>query len=216
MQNPDKDINDYQFNIKKMSSSGCLFDIVKLGDVSKNVISRMTADQVYDGLYGWASEFEPEFAALLDRDPDYAKSIISIGRGGKKPRKDYGTWAELKAYMELFYDEYFAVVDSYPETAKVADIKATLTKYLEIFDVSDDQNTWFDKIKSIAEVLGYATDMKAYKSDPTAFPGSVADVSMFLRVAVTGKLNSPDMFTVMQILGENRVKARINNMINSL
>ena len=216
MQNPDKDINDYQFNIKKMSSSGCLFDIVKLGDVSKNVISRMTAEQVYDGLYGWAQEFEPEFATLLDRDHDYAKSIISIGRGGKKPRKDYGTWAELKAYMELFYDEYFAVVDSYPETAKVEDIKATLTKYLEIFNVSDDQNTWFDKIKAIAEKLGYATDMKAYKADPAAFPGSVADVSMFLRVAVTGKLNSPDMFTVMQILGEERVKARINNMINSL
>ncbi len=216
MQNPDKDINDYQFNIKKMSSSGCLFDIVKLGDVSKNVISRMSADQVYEGLYGWAQEFQPEFAKLLERASDYAKAIISIGRGGKKPRKDYGTWAELKAYMELFYDEYFAVVDSYPETAKVEDIKATLTKYLEIFDAGDDQNTWFDKIKSIADALGYATDMKAYKADPTAFPGSVADVSMFLRVAVTGKLNSPDMFTVMQILGEDRVKARINNMINSL
>ncbi len=216
MQNPDRDINDYQFNIKKMSSSGCLFDIVKLGDVSKNVISRMTAEQVYEGLLGWAEEFDPQFAQQLKADPDYARAIISIGRGGKKPRKDYGTWVDLKAYMELFYDKYFTVVDSYPETASTADIKATLTKYLEIFNIGDDQNTWFDKIKSIAESLGYTTDMKAYKADPTAFPGSVADISMFLRVAVTGKLNSPDMYTVMLILGEDRVRARINNMINSL
>ena len=216
MQNPDKNINDYPFNIKKMSASGCLFDIVKLGDVSKNVISRMTADDVYDGLYGWAAEFEPEFAEVLSADPTLAKSIISIGRGGKKPRKDYGTWVELKAYMELFYDKYFAVIDSYPETANVDDIKATLTKYLEVFDVNDDQNTWFDKIKAIADSLGYASDMKAYKADPSAFRGSVADISMFLRVAVTGKLNSPDMFTVMQILGADCVKTRISNMINSL
>ena len=216
MQNPDKSINDYQFNIKKMSSSGCLFDIVKLGDVSKNVISRMTADEVYDGLYGWAAEFDADFAEQLDTCPDFAKAIISIGRGGKKPRKDYGTWAELKAYMELFYDKYFAVVDSYPETANTADIKTTLEKYLECYSASDDQNTWFDKIKAIADALGYASDMKAYKADPTAFRGSVADISMFLRVAVTGKLNSPDMFTVMQILGEDRVRARITNMINSL
>ena len=216
MQNPDKNINDYPFNIKKMSSSGCLFDIVKLSDVSKNVISRMTADEVYDGLYGWAAEFDTEFAEQLAACPDFAKAIISIGRGGKKPRKDYGTWVDLKAYMELFYDKYFAVVDSYPETANTADIKTTLTKYLELFDINDDQNAWFDKIKSIADALGYASDMKAYKADPTAFRGSVADISMFLRVAVTGKLNSPDMFTVMQILGAEKVKTRINNMINSL
>ena len=216
MQNPDKSINDYQFNIKKMSSSGCLFDIDKLGDVSKNVISRMTADQVYDGLYGWAAEIDTDFAELLSADPDFAKAIISIGRGGKKPRKDYGTWVDLKAYMELFYDKYFAVIDSYPDTANKQDIKTTLEKYLEVLDMSDDQNTWFDKIKAIADSLGYASDMKAYKADPSAFRGSVADVSMFLRVAVTGKLNSPDMFTVMQILGEDRVKARINSMINSL
>lgn len=216
MQNPDKSINDYQFNIKKMSSSGCLFDIVKLGDVSKNVISRMTADQVYDGLYGWAAEFDTDFAELLSADPDFAKAIISIGRGGKKPRKDYGTWVDLKAYMELFYDKYFAVIDSYPDTANKQDIKTTLEKYLEVLDMSDDQNAWFDKIKAIADSLGYASDMKAYKADPSAFRGSVADVSMFLRVAVTGKLNSPDMFTVMQILGGDRVRARINSMINSL
>ena len=216
MQNADKPLNDYPFNIKKMSSSGCLFDIVKLNDVSKNVISRMTADDVYAGLCVWAEEFAPDFAEELKNAPDFAKKIISIGRGGKKPRKDYGTWVELKSYMELFYEKYFAIIDNYPETADKDDIKATLTKYLEIFDINDDQNTWFDKIKAIADSLGYASDMKAYKADPTSFKGSVADISMFLRVAVTGKLNSPDMFTVMQILGADTVKARINNMLNNI
>ena len=216
MQNSDKPLTDYPFNIKKMSSSGCLFDIVKLNDVSKNVISRMSADEVYSGLCGWAEEFDTEFAAELKANPDYAKAIVSIGRGGKKPRKDYGTWVELKNYMELFYDKYFSIVDSYPEVADKNDIKATLTKYLEVFDTSDDQNAWFDKIKAIADGLGYASDMKAYKTAPESFKGSVADISMFLRVAVTGKLNSPDMYTVMQIIGADRVRERISSCLKSL
>ena len=216
MQNPDKPYTDFPFNIKKMSASGCLFDLAKLGDVSKNVFSRMTADKVYAGLLGWAEDFDPEYAEKLKAAPDYAKAIISIGRGGKKPRKDYGTYVELKEYTSLFYDDSFAVTDAYPETADKNDIKKALASFLGSYDPADDQNVWFDKIKAIADDLGYASDMKAYKADPTQYRGSVADISMFIRVAVTGKLNSPDMFTVMNILGEDRVRARINSMINNL
>ncbi len=214
--NPDLPLEKFPFSLKKMNPAGSLFDSAKLSDVSKNVVSKMTADEVYDGLYTWAAEFDPEYAAELDAAPDYAKAIVSIGRGGKKPRKDYGTWVELKAYTELFYDKYFAVVDEYPETADKGDVKATLERFLAVYDAADDQNAWFDKIKAIADGLGYASDMKAYKAEPEKFRGSVADISMFLRVAVTGKLNSPDMFTVMGILGQERVRARINSMINSL
>lgn len=216
MQNPDKPYTDFPFNIKKMSASGCLFDLAKLGDVSKNVFSRMTADKVYAGLLGWADDFDPDYSEKLKADPDYAKAIISIGRGGKKPRKDYGTYVELKEYTSLFYDDSFAVTDAYPETADKNDIKKALSSFLGSYDPADDQNVWFDKIKAIADDLGYASDMKAYKADPTQYRGSVADISMFIRVAVTGKLNSPDMFTVMNILGEDRVRARINSMINNL
>lgn len=216
MQNPDKPYTDFPFNIKKMSASGCLFDLAKLGDVSKNVFSRMTADKVYAGLLGWAEDFDPDYSEKLKADPDYAKAIISIGRGGKKPRKDYGTYVELKEYTSLFYDDSFAVTDAYPETADKNDIKKALASFLGSYDPADDQNVWFDKIKTIADDLGYASDMKAYKADPTQYRGSVADISMFIRVAVTGKLNSPDMFTVMNILGEDRVIARINSMINNL
>ncbi len=216
MQNPDKPYTDFPFNIKKMSASGCLFDLAKLGDVSKNVFSRMTADKVYAGLLGWAEDFDPDYSEKLKADPDYAKAIISIGRGGKKPRKDYGTYVELKEYTSLFYDDSFAVTDAYPETADKNDIKKALASFLGSYDPADDQNVWFDKIKAIADDLGYASDMKAYKAGPTQYRGSVADISMFIRVAVTGKLNSPDMFTVMNILGEDRVRARINSMINNL
>ncbi len=216
LQNQDKPYTDFKFDIKKMSVSGCLFDIVKLGDVSKNVVSKMTADDVTRQLTEWARDYDTDFYEKLIAAPDYAKSIVSIGRGGKKPRKDYGTWQELRRYMELFYDDYFKVEDEYPEGTNLADVKTVLTEFANAYDYADDQNTWFDKIKSIGAAHGYCPDMKQYKTSPEAYKGSVADVSMMIRVAVTGKLSSPDLYTVMQIIGENRTKERLNNMIKSL
>ena len=216
MQNPDKPYTDFPFNIKKMSSSGCLFDFNKLGDVSKNVISKMSADEVCNKVTAWALEFDPDFGKLLAADQDYAKQIFAIGRGGKKPRKDLTTWANAKAYMGFFYDEIFTIEDSYDEKYDKEDIKTTLKSFIETFDENDDMNTWFEKIKAIGENLGYTSDMKAYKANPEAFKGSIADISMFLRIAVTGKLNSPDMYAVMQILGKDRVSSRIKNMLNKL
>ncbi len=216
MQNPEKPYTEFPFNIKKMSSSGCLFDFNKLNDVSKNIISRMSADEVYTQVTEWANQFDPAFGKLLAENADYAKAILAIGRGGKKPRKDFATWADVKPYMGFFFDELFAIEDAYPENFSHEDIKAALERFLASYDPADDMNVWFDKIKAVAESIGYASDMKAYKADPSQFGGSVADVSMFLRVAVTGKLNSPDMYAVMQILGADRVKARIDAMIASL
>ena len=216
MQNADKPYTEFPFNIKKMSSSGCLFDFNKLDDVSKNVISKMSADEVTDKVTAWALEFDPEFGNLLNADSEYPKKIFAIGRGGKKPRKDLTTWADAKNYMGFFYDEIFTYEDSYDEKYDKEDIKATLNAFTEVFDINDDMNTWFDKIKAIGESLGYTSDMKAYKASPESFKGSVADISMFIRVAVTGKLNSPDMYAVMQILGKDRVCARISNIVNSL
>ncbi len=209
MQNPDKKYTDFPFDIKKMSTSGCLFDFAKLNDVSKNVLSRYTAERVYDGVTEWANEFDPEFGALLTRDRDYTTRVFNIGRGGKKPRKDFGTWSECKGYMGFFFDELFAVIDTLDEKHDKGDVKKILAAFAEQFDINDDQSVWFDKIKAIGADLGYTPDMKAYKADPTAFKGSVADASSFLRLAVTGRLNSPDMYEVMQILGAERVKARL-------
>ena len=216
MQNPDKPYTDFPFNIKKMSSSGCLFDFNKLNDVSKNIISRMDAKTVTERVTEWANTYDPDFGALLVKNPAYTTEIFAIGRGGKKPRKDLATWADAKPYMGFFFDELFTVEDAYDEKFAAADIKAALSAFLESYDHADDMNTWFEKIKAVARLIGYADDMKAYKANPEAFRGSVADVSMFLRVAVTGKLNSPDMYVVMQVLGDTRVRARINAMIESL
>lgn len=215
-QNPDKHYKEFPFSAKKMSVSGCLFDYNKLDDVSKNVLSRMTAEDITKKVTDWALVFDPEFGALLEKDSEYATKIFAIGRGGKKPRKDLATLKDARGYMGFFYDELFRIEDEYPDSFDKSDIKKTLEAFLESYDEGDDMNAWFEKIKAIADSLGYASDMKAYKAEPEKFRGSVADISMFIRVAVTGKMNAPDLYTVMQILGKNTVKNRISNMINSL
>ena len=216
MQNPEKSYREFPFNIKKMSVSGCLFDFGKLNDVSKNIISRMDAKTVTEKVTEWALAFDPAFGQALAADPAFTESIFAIGRGGKKPRKDLATWTDAKPYMGFFFDEFFTVEDQYPEQFAKADIVATLEKFTETYDEADDMNVWFDKVKAIADDLGFASDMKAYKADPAAFKGSVADVSMFIRVAITGKQNAPDLYTVMHILGREKSLARIKAMIDSL
>ena len=214
MQNPDKSYRDFPFNIKKMSVSGCLFDFDKLNDVSKNVISRMSAKAVTEQVTAWAKEYDPDFGAMLEKDPAFTEAIFAIGRGGKKPRKDLATWADAKPYMGFFFD--YKQEDAYAEQFDRADIKNALQKFLDTYRHADDMNAWFEGVKAIAREIGYADDMKAYKADPSAFRGNIADVSMFLRVAVTGKLNAPDLYTVMQILGEDETRARIAATIQSL
>ncbi len=216
MQNPDKSYRDFPFNIKKMSVSGCLFDFNKLNDVSKNVISKMNAKTVAEAVTKWALEFDPVFGAALARDPAMTEAIFAIGRGGKKPRKDLSTWADAKPYMGFFFDELFSIVDPYGEQYDREDIGKILNGFLATYDPTDDMNTWFEKVKALGQPLGYTSDMKAYKADPAAFKGNVADVSMFLRVAVTGKQNAPDLYTVMQILGADTVRARILAMLQTL
>ncbi|MBQ4043199.1 MAG: glutamate--tRNA ligase [Clostridia bacterium] len=216
MQNPDVPVRDYPFSIKKMSVSGCLFDFDKLNDVSKNVISRMTAEDVYAQVLAWAQQFDGDFAEKLSADPAYAKSILAIGRGGNKPRKDITVWSGVKDYMGFFYDDYFRVEESYPETFEKKDIVTALNGFLATYDEADDSTVWFNKIKEIAPSIGFAPEMKLYKKDPDSYRGHVGDISMFLRLAVTGRMNSPDMYSVMQILGRARTEARVRAMIESL
>ena len=175
----------------------------------------MSAEEVYALLLEWAQEFDADFAEKLSADKDYAVSILAIGRGGKKPRKDIAVWKEAKPYMGLFYDEYLQT-PVFDEKFSKESVRTVLQKFLAIYDPADDSSAWFDKVKSITEEIGFTTDMKAYKADPTAFPGTVADVSTFIRQAVTGQTNSPDLYTVMQILGKERSLARINEVLKSL
>lgn len=216
MQNLDKPFTDFPFSIKKMSGSGCQFDFDKLNDVSKNTISRMSAESVYNQVNEWANIYDTEFADTLKTDKDYAIQILSIGRGGNKPRKDITVWSDVKSYISLFYDKYFIIEAEYPDNFDKSDIKQSLEKFIQSYDINDNQELWFDKIKSIASELGFAAETKLYKKNPQDYKGHVGDISMFIRIAVTGKLNSPDMYEVMQILGKDEVIKRIKDGINKL
>ncbi len=213
--NADLAVDEFKFSPKKLNPAGSLFDYAKLIDISKNVVSRMDAEEVYELLLAWAQEFDADFGTKLASDRDYAVSILAIGRGGKKPRKDLAVWKDAKDYMGFFYDEYLQapVFDEKFSKDVIADV---LNRFLAVYYPADDAQSWFEKVKTITNDIGFTTDMKAYKADPTAFPGTVADVSTFLRLAVTGKANSPDLYTVMQILGKERSEARIRKALSIL
>ena len=213
--NPTAPASAFKFSPKKLNPAGNLFDYAKLSDVSKNEIAKMDADTVYGLLTEWADEFDSDFAEKLRADPDYARAILAIGRGGKKPRKDLATWKEAKPYMGFFYDAYLEAPVFDPRFSADT-VKGALRRFLAVYDPADDSNDWFDKVKAVTTDMGFTTDMKAYKANPDAFPGTVADVSPFLRVAVTGKTASPDLYTVMKLLGRERTVTRSENAIASL
>ncbi len=213
--NPTLPYTEFPVTIKKLSTSGCLFDFNKLDDVSKNVISRMTAEEVYAYVLAWAKEYDAPFAETLEAYKDRAIAAFAIGRGGKKPRKDFATWAEAKKFISFFFPSYYAIEDEITGFAK-EDIKAALTKFEATYSEADDSAAWFDKVKAIAEELGYCSNMKEYKANPDAYPGNVGDISTFIRVALTGRTNSPDLYTVMQILGREEALSRIHSYYEGL
>ena len=215
--NPDKSINDFPFSPKKMSVSGSLFDMEKLSDVCKQVISRMSAEEVYGYVSDWASQYDPEFAALFTRDPEMTKKFLSIGRGGKKPRKDIEIWSTVKQYMDFMFDELFRPdYSGMPERVSTEDAKAILTEYADIFDPADEMTVWFDKVKELASQHGYAPETKLYKKNPDDYKGPVGDISMVLRVAVCGRTNAPDLYSVMQLLGADKVRERLARCAQAL
>ena len=212
--NPDASTDDFKFSYKKMNPAGSLFDAAKLKDVSKNVISKMSAEKVCELATEWANEFDKPFGEKLSEDKEKAVAIFSIGRGGKKPRKDYAVWSELKDYMGFFYDELFEFKDALAENFDKNVVKNILSEY--DYNEEADQTEWFENIKALGEKHNFASDMKAYKAQPENYAGSVADVSGFIRLAVTGKNVSPDMYLVMKILGKEKVNERINKFVASL
>lgn len=213
--NPKAQQSEFPFNLKKMSPSGALFDMLKLTDVSKNVISVMTADEVFEKSLAWAREYDSELFELLSCNSEYAKLIFSIDRGISKPRKDIAKWSDVRGYVEYFYDALYKPEHILPENVTKADAIIILEEYLKVFDVNDDKENWFSKIKGLCLALGYTPKVKEFKNRPEEFKGHVGDVATVIRAAITSRFNTPDLHSIIGLLGEEKVRQRINNTINS-
>ena len=214
--NQDKDISEFNLEIKKMSVSGALFDMVKLLDVGKTVISKFTAEQVYEEAMKWAKRHDNELEKILE-DKEYSLKVFGIERGNKKPRKDIAKWSDVKENINYMYDELFDVKEyPYQVISDKEEINKILKTYIEkYYDDADDKQTWFDKIKELTEEMGYCKDVKEFKANPGKYKAHVGDVSTVLRVALTGRTNTPDMYEIMKILGKDRIAARYEKAINS-
>lgn len=214
--NPDKPISEFELQLNKMSISGAIFDMVKLLDVSKNVICKFNAEKIYNEALSWAKRYDKDLASLLQKDKDYSLKILNIERNNVKPRKDLAKWSDLKESIEYMYPERFEKITEfqYQNITDKEEINKILKEYLSnFFNINDDKQTWFNKIKDLSEKFGYAREVKEYKQNPEAFKGHVGDISTVIRVALTSKCNTPDLYEIMQVLGKQEIEKRLNRII---
>lgn len=218
--NPDADVDEFQFTLEKMSNSGALFDLNKLNDVSKEVLLKVPASEIYDFLRAWADEFRPDDQAVqtMLADRAYMERVLDIGRNAERnPRKDHIFARQMMENLTYFFDETFQITDPMPEeVVNAGDVRVILEKYLATYDHSDDNETWFNKIREITDELGYAVKPKDYKKHPEDYKGHVGHVSTVIRVALMGRQQSPDVWEIQQILGEDRVRARFNRYLETI
>ena len=213
--NKNSDISEFELQLNKMSVSGAVFDMVKLLDVSKNVISKFTAEKIYLESLEWAKRYDNELKEWLETDKDYALKILNIERGNEKPRKDISKWSEIKKSIEYMYDNVFENNTNYEfqKISNMDEIKIILNSYLNNhFNIEYDKQTWFDRMKDLAEEMGYAREVKQYKQEPEKYKGHIGDISTVIRVALTGRCNTPDLYEIMQILGKDSIIKRINKI----
>ena len=210
-QNKDASLEEFDFKLNKMSVSGALFDMVKLQDVSKIVISKMTAEEVYEKSLDWANRHDEELAKMLE-DKEYSLKVLGIERGNAKPRKDIAKWSDVKENIIYMYDEKFLNQEEeyqYQTINEKEEINKILDLYIEkYYNPEDDKQTWFSKIKELAGEMGYAKEVKEFKANPGMYKAHVGDVSTVLRIALTKRSNTPDMYEIMNVLGKTNVIKR--------
>jgi glutamyl-tRNA synthetase len=211
--NLDKDINEYKFDFSKIGSNP-LFDYSKLLNISRNYISKLSAEVVYTKLVEWSKVYDLDFYDLISKYKDYTISILNIEREQAKPRKDFACYSEIKSYIWYMFDELFNSCDKNYEWQNITDIseiKNIMNVYIsKYYDSNDDKDTWFSKMKELANELGYASNVKDYKNNPDNYKGSIVDISMVIRVCLTTKSMTPDLYDIMKLLGVDRIKDRIN------
>jgi glutamyl-tRNA synthetase len=217
LENPNEPYENFTVSIGKMSSSGALFDINKFNDVCRNVIAKLSSDEIYNALLEWSAQYDKELHDLVTKHKDYTIKILSIGRGSNRPRKDFANWSGVKPAISYFYDELYSncsIQNCWPEAINKADAAEIIRAFIGTYDETDDNTVWFGKIKSISEQLGYARDMKSFKKAPSAFKGHVGDTAMVLRIALTGRANTPELYEIMQVMGKSRVIERLKRCLN--
>ena len=213
--NPDKKFTEFSFSASKMSTSGALYDLMKLDDISKNIISKMSKDELYEESLNWANKYSEDLKKLIEKDPEYYKSIINIEREQEKPRKDIAKYSDIENLIWYMYDDIYESREKEFEWKNINDIeeiKKILNVYLDKYIELNDKEVWFNNIKLMCDELGYASNMKEYKKEPEKFKGNVADVSTVLRVALTSKSMTPDLFEIMNLFGIDRIKNRYKNI----
>ena len=208
--NPTKPMNEFKLELSKMGVSGAVFDMVKLLDVSKNVIARYSAEQVYSFANEWAKQYDEELAQMLS-DKEYGLKVFGIEReNSKKPRKDLSKWSDVKENIIYMYNK----PESYDfDKINGEEVIKVIKEYINVYNSNDDKETWFSKMKDVAEKCGYAREVKEYKANPEKWPGHVGDISSVIRVAITGRRNTPDLYEIMNVLGNDEVIARLNKAI---
>lgn len=215
--------DEFEMKLKKINTSGALFDNVKLNDVSKEVISRMNSDEVLNAVLEWAKEYNEEVYSVISKDLAYSKKIFALERdGAKKIRKDIYKWEDIMATFFYFFDEYYEndIKDGYDFkvenklTKEV--ISNVLESYIKIYDENNNKDEWFSNMKDLADKLRFCTNMKEYKENPDNFVGSIADFSDIIRIAITNRHNTPDIYSIMQILGKDRVISRLEKAKESI
>lgn len=213
-QNQDKGIDDFKFDFKKMSASGSLFDLEKLLNISKNYISKLSKEEVFNNLVKWSQIYDKDFYNLITKYEDYTKEVLNIEREQKKPRKDYASYSDIKWQIFYMYDELYNPTDyEWGSITDKEEINKILTTYMEKYYDVFDKEVWFNNIKLLSDELGYASNMKDYKNNPENYKGSVADISTVIRVALTSKSMTPDLYEIMRILGKEKIQNRIDNII---
>lgn len=212
--NPALSREEFPFSLSHMSKAGALFDLAKLNDISKIYIATLDADTVYDAVYTWAKQYRPDFAEELSSDSGYAHRIFAIERGNEKPRKDIAKWEDTVDYIDYFYRRPES--PDFPENLSDADMIEILETYKTVYRADDSQEDWFPRIREMSESLGYAKAPKIYKKDPDSYKGHVGDVSTVIRAAATGRRNTPDLYQILQVLGEEETQARFDSAINLL
>ena len=214
--NPNKSYRDFHFDFSKMSKSGPLFDMEKLINISRNYLSRVSASDLYENLKKWASEFDKEFYDIIDKYKEYTINILNIEREQDKPRKDFSCYSDIKNYIWYMFNEYFDSADREYEFKNITDrafIKEILKEYMDNYYEADDKDTWFNKMKELAVKFGFASNMKEYKNNPEAFKGNITDIATVIRVGVTTRSMTPDLYDILRLLGKEEINRRID-MIN--